>query len=205
MTRGACYAYTPAKSERTHAHPPPHRLPPFNDHAENPSQLIAQSLHNTLIAETKIHSLILPVEFGPDRDLALQTIAQLHPIAVLSLGLAATAPHIHIERIALNLRIADDGSTLIPILESAPLAYFSTLPVDKITAAIRKEKIPASAHTHAGNYVCNHLMFHLLHHFAQRSPRTPSGFIHLPPTSVIPLPQQTQAITTALQIIPTSL
>jgi pyroglutamyl-peptidase len=172
---------------------------PFLTHAENPSQLIAEALHNRIIAGTRIHSLILPVAFGPDRDAAVAAIEELHPVAVISLGLAANSTEIRVERIALNLRASDDNSTEIPILPTAPAAYFSTLPVDKIATAIHQQNIPAKAHTNAGNYVCNHLMFQLLHHFAPNTPHTPSGFIHVPNT-IIPFPQLVQAITTAIDI-----
>jgi pyroglutamyl-peptidase len=65
-----------------------------------------------------------------------------------------------------------------PVVAGAPAAYFSTLPVKAIVAALRTAGLPASVSQTAGTFVCNHVFFGLQHRLAGRGVR--SGFMHLP-------------------------
>ena len=67
-----------------------------------------------------------------------------------------------------------------PIAPEGPAAYFSTLPVKAMVAAIREAGIPSSLSNSAGVYVCNHLMYGVLHAAATRFPGMRAGFIHVP-------------------------
>ena len=46
--------------------------------------------------------------------------------------------------------------------------------------AIRASGIPAEISNSAGTYVCNHLMYSVLHYAAQMCPELRAGFIHVP-------------------------
>jgi pyroglutamyl-peptidase len=93
---------------------------------------------------------------------------------------------VSLERVAINCidaRIADnDGARPIdmPVVAGAPAAYFATLPLKAMLAAIRTRGIPAEVSNTAGTFVCNALAFQLAHGIATRWPGLRGGFIHLP-------------------------
>jgi pyroglutamyl-peptidase len=103
---------------------------------------------------------------------------------VICLGQAGGRECITPELVAINLRnadIPDNKGNLpkdTPIVEGGREAYFSTLPVRKMTEAICSEGIASKLSYSAGAYVCNDLYYSLLHSFHQ------SGvgicFIHVP-------------------------
>lgn len=61
-----------------------------------------------------------------------------------------------------------------------PAAYFSTLPVKDIVAALAAEGIPAYVSNTAGTYLCNHTLYSTLHLAHDRALRARVGFMHLP-------------------------
>ncbi|STV77993.1 pyrrolidone-carboxylate peptidase [Klebsiella michiganensis] len=67
----------------------------------------------------------------------------------------------------------------VPIAAGGPAAYFSTLPIKAIVTALRSRGIPASVSQTAGTFVCNHVMYGLLHSLRHRS-GAKGGFIHIP-------------------------
>lgn len=64
-------------------------------------------------------------------------------------------------------------------MADGPAAYFSTLPIKAIVAALRSKGIPASVSQTAGTFVCNHVMYGLLHSL-HNSSGVKGGFIHIP-------------------------
>ena len=46
--------------------------------------------------------------------------------------------------------------------------------------SIQRAGVPASISNTAGTYVCNHLMYGVLHHLARFCPEVPGGFMHVP-------------------------
>lgn len=156
---------------------------PFGDFSVNPSQQIAESLQGEHVEGHAIESLVLPVEFGRDLESVLPAIERIQPDLILSLGLAAQAPCIWVERVALNLRRACGRER--PIVKRGPAAYFARLDSESVAAAIREVGVPAVAHVYAGNYLCNHIMYQVLHHLAQGEDARRAGFIHLPPSSAL--------------------
>ncbi len=89
-----------------------------------------------------------------------------------------------VERVAINVIDAHipDNAGQQPIdrviVEGGPAAYFSTLPIKAIVEGIREAGIPAVVSQTAGTFVCNQLMYGLLHQLAERPVR--AGFIHIP-------------------------
>lgn len=65
-----------------------------------------------------------------------------------------------------------------PILPGGSAAYFSTLPVRRMAAAIVEAGIPAKLSYSAGTYVCNNVPYSLLAHYSGSHTRV--GFIHVP-------------------------
>jgi pyroglutamyl-peptidase len=61
-----------------------------------------------------------------------------------------------------------------------PAAYFTTLPLTAILAALLAEGIPAYVSNTAGTYLCNQTLYGTLHLLAAGGRPIPAGFIHLP-------------------------
>ena len=87
---------------------------------------------------------------------------------------------------AINLddaRIPDnDGAAPVdvPIAPESPAAYFSTLPLRAMTAAALAAGVPAQISNTAGTFVCNCLMYSMLHFMARQASPVPCGFVHVP-------------------------
>ena len=92
-------------------------------------------------------------------------------------------------------------------MPGGPTAYFATVPVRAMTAAIEAQGIPAAVSYTAGTYVCNDLLYTLLHHYAGTPVR--AGFIHVPflseqaPQGVasMPLAQMIRALEAAVSAL----
>jgi pyroglutamyl-peptidase len=59
-----------------------------------------------------------------------------------------------------------------------PAAYFTTLPIKAMAAAIRERGIRAGVSQTAGTFVCNHVFYALMHQL--RGLPVKAGFIHVP-------------------------
>ena len=159
---------------------------PLTGELTNPMWQAVTKLDEHLIAKHRVIALELPYEF--DRSLALlyEAIEQHHPILVLCVGQAVGRCEINIERVAININDAhvQDNAAEQPIdqsvIENAPAAYFTNLPIKRILHALRQSEIPAVISNTAGTYICNHVMYGLLHHINQHEPHIKGGFIHIP-------------------------
>ncbi len=159
---------------------------PFAGSPVNPSMEAARALKQNPPPGIEITTAILPVDHqgGPARLLEMLEASQ--PQAVVCLGEAAGRAALSLERVAINLMdycIPDNlGETVTdqPIDPAGPAAYFSTLPLRAMLAAMLAAGIPAELSLSAGAYLCNQVMYALLHHLAQTGATLPAGFIHLP-------------------------
>lgn len=122
-------------------------------------------------------SATLPVEYDVDFETAWRAVEDVQPQAILHLG-QTSGKVVAVERIGINLKIAQ--SRHVHILDDAPPAYFATIPVDDVVAAMTAAGVPAEGSAHAGTYTCNHVLFRSLHHAAMRGLNVRIGFIHLP-------------------------
>lgn len=160
---------------------------PFGGEAVNPAQLAVARLP-AKIGSVELIKQNLPVEFGRSVKLTAAAIAKERPDAVLCVGQAGGRDALTPERVAINCddaRIPDNAGAQpvdCPVAADGPAAYFSTLPVKAMTAAIRSAGVPARLSNTAGTYVCNHLMYGVLHLLARQYPGTRGGFLHLPYT-----------------------
>ena len=157
---------------------------PFGGESVNPSWQVAQALHGRRIGGAPVVAALLPCAFGAAQDQLKLALAEHRPQLVLALGQAGGRSELCLERVAINLddaRIADNlGQQPIDeaVVPGAAAAYFSTLPIKAIVAALREAGVPATVSPSAGNYVCNHVFFGLQHALAGSGAR--SGFMHLP-------------------------
>jgi pyroglutamyl-peptidase len=159
---------------------------PFAGDAVNPSQEIVRALDATLIEGHRVVGAVLPVVFA-STVAAIDALLDVHrPAIVIALGLAGGRSGLSLERVAVNLvdaRIADnDGAQPIDeaVIDGAPDAYFSTLPLKAMHARLVDLGIPATISLSAGSFVCNQLFFALAHAIATRHGATRGGFIHVP-------------------------
>ena len=156
---------------------------PFGGETINPSWEAVKSLPE-VISEYSLTKLLLPVVFGEAASLALKTAEEMNPDFILCIGQAGGRAEVTPELVAINLRHAsipdNNGSQPKdePIKAGAPAAYFSTIPVRKISDAITAAGMPSKLSYSAGAYVCNDLLYTLLSHYENSN--TKVGFIHIP-------------------------
>ena len=166
---------------------------PFDGEAVNPSWEVVSRLDNAIIGGCRVVARQLPCVFGEALIELNAAIDSLSPTLVLSVGQAGGRTDISVERVAINVddaRIPDNrGNQPVdtPIVRNGPAAWLSSLPIKAIVSALRDAGIPASVSQTAGTFVCNHVMYGLLHKLSGM-PEAKGGFIHIPY-----LPQQAAA------------
>lgn len=159
---------------------------PFGGEQINPSWEAVRQLNEQLLGGAKIVARQLPCVFGEALNALYKEMDELQPALVIAVGQAGGRSDISIERVAINVddaRIPDNQQNQPidePIVAGGPAAYFSTLPVKALVEGIREAGIPASVSQTAGTYVCNHVMYGLLHRLAEQSDGVRGGFIHIP-------------------------
>jgi pyroglutamyl-peptidase len=91
-----------------------------------------------------------------------------------------------VERLGINVndfRVTDnDGAQPVdlPVVPGGPAAYFATIPVRAVVAALHAAGIPASISNSAGAHLCNHTLYLLGHLATTEYPGMRCGFVHLP-------------------------
>lgn len=158
---------------------------PFAGETINPA-LEAVKRVKPEIAGMEIVKLEVPTVFGESVRLVTEAIECEQPDFVLSVGQAGGRATVTPERVAINVddaRIPDNVGQQpidVPIFADGENAYFATLPVKAMTDAIRNAGLPSALSNTAGTYVCNHLMYGVLHHLHQNHKSAKAGFIHVP-------------------------
>jgi pyroglutamyl-peptidase len=158
---------------------------PFGGERSNPSWDVCQLLPAT-IAGLRVETCLVPCEFHRAIDVAAKAIERHRPALVVCLGQAGGRSRLSVERVAINVddARAPDNAGERPIDEAiaadGPPAHFATLPVKAMVAAMRTSGVPAELSNSAGTYVCNHLMYGVLHFIAASGLEARAGFIHLP-------------------------
>ena len=142
-------------------------------------------LHGRQIGGLLVEAVQLPCVFGQALQALEEALARTAPHLVLALGQAGGRVDLSLERVAINVddaRIADNAGAQ-PIDQAVqpdgPAAYFSTLPIKAMVAAMRAAGLPASVSQSAGTFVCNHVFYGLMHRLRSR-PEVRGGFMHLP-------------------------
>jgi pyroglutamyl-peptidase len=159
---------------------------PFDDSPINPSEQVVLTLMEENIPGVQLETAILPVDLENGSAALLQVVEATQPDVVLCLGQASRRPVITIERVAINLldfRIPDNAGNQVsdqPIVADGPAAYFTTLPVRAILNELKDNGIPVQLSLSAGAYLCNQIIYVLLHHLKSQGLDIPAGFIHLP-------------------------
>ncbi len=164
---------------------------PFKKEKVNPSWEVLKAISEEDIGVSIVVKQ-LPVVFDEAKRKAVEFFDQVQPDVVLHLGEAGGRTHISVERIAIN---CDDASSKDNkgkkrnerrIESDGEDGLFTTVPVKKIVEALKRNGIPAVVSNSAGTYLCNHVLYAVLHHVKKNGLTVKVGFIHLPY-----LPQQT--------------
>ncbi len=159
---------------------------PFGGEPVNPALEAIKRLEGRVIANHIIVTRAMPVVRYLAIDAILKHIQETDPVLVMAVGQAGGRLEITPERVAINVddyRIPDNGGLQPvdePIVAGAPAAYWSTLPIKAMVAAMKEGGIPASVSNTAGTFACNHLFYGLMHHLAQSGGKVRGGFVHIP-------------------------
>ena len=159
---------------------------PFGGLGVNPSLEVAKALDGRAVGEAIVRSAVLPVHHAEAAPHVARLLDENDPLAVVHVGLAPGRARIALERVAVNVMDYDTPDNAgyrahgEPCVPGGPTAYFATLPLEAILAALTAEGIPAYVSNTAGTYLCNQTMYTTLHALAQRRHPARAGFIHLP-------------------------
>ena len=182
---------------------------PFGGNNVNPSwEAVAQLPEK--IGPYTIHKMEIPTVYEVAAQQVLEKAQQLQPDVILCVGQAGGRGAVTPERVGINLRdakICDNGGNQPQeqaIVPDGPAAYFSTAPCKKMVEAIAAAGLPAAVSNTAGTFVCNDVLYTLLHHFDGTAVR--AGFIHVPylPTQGTPnmeLADIVKALTAAIEAL----
>lgn len=149
----------------------------------NPAALALEKVKS--IENIQLKKLILPTVFGQSLQILREEMENFHPHAVICLGQAGGRSGISLERVAINIidaRIPDNKGNApldVTIAQDGPAAYFSSLPIKAMVKTLRDGGIPSSISNTAGSFVCNYIMYGLLHELRNKA-HIRGGFVHLP-------------------------
>jgi pyroglutamyl-peptidase len=185
---------------------------PFGGASVNPAREAVMALPD-VVGDYALTKLEIPTVFGLAAETVLQAVEALCPDVILCVGQAGGRAAITPEVVAINLReasIPDNAGNQpknMPVVENAPAAYFSTLPVRAMAEGVKAAGIPCSLSYSAGVFVCNDLLYTLLHHYDGTDTRV--GFVHIPylpeqageGVASLPLEDAVRGLTAAIQAI----
>lgn len=164
----------------------------FGGLKKNPTLDILKDLNQDPPKGIDLYTIELPVVYGSCFEPMNKMIDDVRPDAVLALGVAAGRSSIQPERIGINSedtggegRMGDnegDAPVDRTIATKGADGYFSTLPNRDIIHAIRKQGIPADISNSAGTFICNTVLYRLMHKLSSENREIPGGFIHVPAT-----------------------
>ncbi len=156
---------------------------PFGGASVNPAWEAVKKLPDQ-IGQYELCKLEIPTIFGLAAQSVLEKAGEVQPDVILCIGQAGGRSAVTPERIGVNIRdarIPDNagnqprGEFAVP---ESPAAYFATVPVIAMEEAIRAIGLPATVSNSAGAFVCNDVLYTLLHHYAGTDVKV--GFIHVP-------------------------
>ena len=166
---------------------------PFRKEDSNPTERLARSFEGRSIGESMVAGRVLPVSYRRVGTSLRLILEKEKPEVVVATGLWGGRTDVTVERIAVNVmdaRVPDnDGFSPrdSPVVKGGPAAYFSTFPYTRIVADMRRDGVPVTLSYSAGTFICNALLYHLLHYAHRHGIPKLGGFLHVPnlPTDVV--------------------
>lgn len=185
---------------------------PFGGASVNPAREAVMALPD-VVGDYALTKLEIPTVFGLAAETVLRAAEALCPDVILCVGQAGGRAAITPEVVAINLREASIPDNLgytpqnQPVVAHAPAAYFSTLPVRAMVDEVKAAGVPCSLSYSAGVFVCNDLLYTLLHHYDGTDTRV--GFVHIPylpeqageGVASLPLNETVRGLTAAIQAL----
>jgi pyroglutamyl-peptidase len=160
---------------------------PFGGSHVNPSWQAVQALDGRVIAGRRVIGAEVPTIFGQSLLRLAELVEQHQPELVVCTGQAGGRGALSLERVAINVndaRIPDNAGGQpvdTPVVAGGPAAYFTSLPIKAMLAALLREGINAEVSQTAGTFVCNHVFYGLMHLLAQpRFHGVRGGLVHVP-------------------------
>ena len=180
---------------------------PFGGGTVNPSWEAVRRLPDQ-IGDYVLCKLRIPTVFGEAAAMAAEKAVEIGADVIISVGQAGGRSAVTPERVAVNLRdarIPDNRGNQpdeTPVVPGGETAYFSTLPVKAMARAIEEAGLPGKVSDSAGTFVCNDVLYTLLHRFRGTGVRV--GFIHVPwlpeqGTPALPLDDTMRALIAAIE------
>ena len=158
---------------------------PFGGEKVNPSYEAVKRLPDCIAGAGLIKRMI-PTSFSRGWT-ALEESVRIHvPDTVICIGQAGGRAEVTLEQTAVNLmdsRIPDNDGVEPKgerILADGPDAYFTNLPLRRMAENIHTHGLPCQISYTAGTFVCNCVMYRLMHMIHQEFPEIKGGFIHVP-------------------------
>lgn len=176
---------------------------PFGGETVNPSWEAVADLPDT-VGDWQLYRRQIPTVFGAAAKAVLAAAEELAPDVILCVGQAGGRSAVTPEVVAINLqeaRIPDNEGQQpqnVPVVPQGPAAYFATVPVREMVSAITQAGISAALSYSAGTFVCNDVLYTLLHRYDGTDTRV--GFLHvpfLPSQAADGQPSMEQAVITA--------
>ena len=158
---------------------------PFGGEKINPAIESVKLLADE-ISGAEIIKLEIPTVFNKSLAVIEKAVREYQPDVGLSIGQAGGRSAISVEYVGINLNEAriKDNEGYQPsgekIYEDGENAYFATLPVKAMTAAMKAANVPAAISYTAGTFVCNHVLYGVRYLAEKEFPAMRSGFIHIP-------------------------
>ena len=158
---------------------------PFGGEKINPAYEAVKLLPDE-IGGAKIVKKEIPTVFQKGPDAVYEAIQENQPNFVLCIGQAGGRSQVTPEWVGINFRnarIADnEGNQPLQtsVVENGPEAYFTMLPVFRMVEKMKENGIPASVSYTAGTYVCNDVMYSVLHYCHTEFKDVKGGFMHVP-------------------------
>lgn len=128
---------------------------PFGGETVNPSWEAVRLLPEA-VGAYRLTKLQIPTVFGQAAETVLTAARELRPDVILCIGQAGGRSAVTPEVVAINLRearIPDNAGhqpVNVPVVENAPAAYFSTVPIRTMVKAIQDAGLPAALSYSAG-------------------------------------------------------
>lgn len=173
---------------------------PFGSESVNPALEVIKELAKEEMENVELIILQLPVVFRKAFEILITKINDNVPDLILSIGQSGGSAGILVEKVGININNAkipdNEGNKPIDklITREGPAAYFTTIDIRKSVNNLKKAGIPVAVSYSAGTYVCNDLIYGVLHYLNTSNINLKYGFIHVPF-----LPQQ---VTIKKQVVP---
>ena len=140
---------------------------PFGGEKINPAYEAVKLLPDE-IGGAKIVKKEIPTVFQKGPDAVYEAIQENQPNFVLCIGQAGGRSQVTPEWVGINFRNARIAD------------YFTMLPVFRMVEKMKENGIPASVSYTAGTYVCNDVMYSVLHYCHTEFKDVKGGFMHVP-------------------------